>query len=317
MRNMLVSLFVLIALLMAACGSATPTTDTEHIEDMADTGPIGADTTGDNSTDAPADEDATTPTVLRLATTTSTADSGLLDEILPDFEAQYKAQVDVVAVGTGQAIALGENGDADIIMVHARQREDEFVDNGFGVNRRDVMYNDFVIVGPGDDPASIRDTPIAADAFQAIAAANAPFAARGDDSGTSTKELGIWESAGITPSADLQWYNALGQGMGETLIVADELLAYTLTDRGTYLSMQEQLPNLEIMVGGASIEENEDTVLYNPYGIIPVNPELHTGINAELAEQFAEWITSAAIQDQIGEFGIDTFGQPLFFPNEE
>jgi len=252
--------------------------------------------------------------VLRLATTTSTADSGLLVVILPDFEQKYNVKVDVVAVGTGQALKLGENGDADVVLVHARKQEDAFVAAGFGVNRRDVMYNDFIVVGPVDDPAGIKGMPKAADAFKAIAAKQATFDARGDNSGTSTKELSIWASTGMTPTAELSWYKSLGQGMGETLTTANEQRAYTLSDRGTYLSMRDKLPNLMILVGGATIDENKDKALLNPYGVIPVNPAKHPSIKSDLAEQFATWITSAEVQAKIGEYGKDTFGQPLFYP---
>jgi tungstate transport system substrate-binding protein len=276
------------------------------------TAPSESPTEAAEPTSAEVSESSAESSTLRLATTTSTADSGLLDAIIPAFEEEYNATVDVVAVGTGQALEMGENGDADVILVHARAREDAFVAEGFGINRRDVMYNDFVVVGPESDPADIAGTPLAADAFAAIAEAEAPFASRGDDSGTHTKEMIIWEQAGIEPSGD--WYNSLGQGMGPTLIAADELEAYTLTDRGTYLSMNEELPDLEVLVGGDSIEENADPLLLNPYGVIPINPELHPEVNAELAGQFAEWLTNAEVQDRIGEFGRDTFGQPLFFP---
>ena len=257
------------------------------------------------------------PEVLRLATTTSTADSGLLDAILPGFEEANNARVDVVAVGTGQAIELGEAGDADVILVHARAREDAFVAEGHGINRRDVMYNDFIIVGPTADPASVAGMPLAADALTAIAAANAPFASRGDDSGTHTKELSLWKAAGITPDPASGWYNSVGQGMGETLTFANEAGAYTLTDRGTFLSMRDNLPDLAVMVGGDSIDGNADPALLNPYGVIPVNPDKSEAINSKLAEKFAEWITSDEVQQQIGQFGVDTYGQPLFYPNAQ
>ncbi|MBK9714423.1 MAG: substrate-binding domain-containing protein [Kouleothrix sp.] len=266
-------------------------------------------------TEAPAPT-AAAGQVLRLATTTSTADSGLLDAILPDFEKQYGAKVEVVAVGTGQALKLGENGDADVVLVHARKQEDAFVKNGFGIDRRDVMYNDFIIVGPKDDPAGIKGVAKAADAFKAIAEKKATFDARGDNSGTSTKELGIWSSTGITPTADLGWYKSLGQGMGETLTTANEQQAYTLTDRGTYLSMLDKLPDLTVLVGGATIDENKDKALLNPYGVIPVNPAKHPGINAQLAEQFAAWITSPETLAKIAAYGKDKFGQPLFYPGK-
>lgn len=254
------------------------------------------------------------PQVLRLATTTSTDDSGLLDAILPDFEEEYNAQVDVVAVGTGQAIALGEAGDADVILVHARSREDQFVADGHGGERFDVMYNDFVLVGPPDDPAGVRDMPLAQDALAAIAAAGATFASRGDDSGTHTTERGLWQAAGFAEDPAGEWYKSLGQGMGETLRFADESGAYTLTDRGTFLAQQANLPNLEILVGGASIAQNQDPALLNPYGVIPVNPD-KGNINAELAQQFATWLTSTETQQVISEFGVETFGQPLFYPD--
>ena len=257
------------------------------------------------------------PEVLRLATTTSTADSGLLDAILPAFEEANNARVDVVAVGTGQAIELGEAGDADVILVHARAREDAFVAEGHGTERHDVMYNDFVIVGPTDDPAGVAGMSSAAEALAAIAAAGAPFASRGDDSGTHTKEMSLWETAGVTPDPAGGWYNSLGQGMGETLTFANEAGAYTMTDRGTFLFMRDNLPNLVVVVGGESIADNADPKLLNPYGVIPVNPEKSEAINAELARKFAEWLTSPEVQTMIGEFGVETFGQPLFYPNAQ
>ena len=295
-RNCLIA--ALLALLLAACGGATTAVPT-----AAPAAP----------TAVPEPTAAPEPKVLRLATTTSTADSGLLDAILPDFEQQYNAKVEVVAVGTGQALKLGENGDADVVLVHARKQEDAFVAAEFGINRRDVMYNDFVIVGPSDDPAGIKGQAKAADAFKLIAAKQAIFDARGDNSGTATKELSIWASAGISPTGELKQYNSLGQGMGETLITANEQGAYALTDRGTFLAMQDKLPNLVILVGGATIAENADKALLNPYGVIPVNPAKHAGVQAELAEQFAAWITSAAVQATIGEYGKEKFGQPLFY----
>ncbi|HEU5014429.1 MAG TPA: substrate-binding domain-containing protein [Roseiflexaceae bacterium] len=291
-RRML-PLLLLVAALLSGCGS----------------------TTAASTSSATASTSAGGPGTLRLATTTSTADSGLLDAILPDFEQKYNARVDVVAVGTGQALKLGENGDADVVLVHARKLEDAFVAQGFGVNRRDVMYNDFIIVGPKDDPAGIKGMAQAADAFKAIAARQASFAARGDNSGTATKEQSIWASAGITPTTQMPWYKSLGQGMGETLTTANEMPAYTLADRGTYLSMKDRLPNLAIMVGGQTIDENKDKALLNPYGVIPVNPEKHSGINADLAEKFAAWITSPETQQKIGAYGKDKYGQPLFYPS--
>lgn len=256
------------------------------------------------------------PQVLRLATTTSTDNSGLLAEILPDFEEIYNAQVDVIAVGTGQAIALGESGDVDVILVHARSSEDAFVQAGHGTQRADVMYNDFILVGPVDDPAGVEGVALAKDALSAIADAEAVFASRGDDSGTHSKELSLWSSAGISTDSVGEWYKSLGQGMGDTLTFANETGAYTLTDRGTYLSMQDNLSNLVVMVGGSSIDENQDSSLYNPYGVIPVNPD-KGNINFELAESFVEWLTSVGTQQVIAGFGVDLFGQPLFYPDSQ
>lgn len=255
--------------------------------------------------------------ILRLATTTSTADSGLLDAILPDFEAEYNADVDVVAVGTGQALTIGENGDADVVLVHARAREEKFVADGHAPARYDVMYNDFVIVGPPDDPAGIRGAQKASVAFKAIARAEAPFASRGDDSGTHTKEKALWAAAGLEPGPDDEWYSSLGQGMGNTLIFTNEQQTYTLTDRGTFLSMKSQLPNLTVLVGGDSIADNPDPELYNPYGVMPVSPETHPGVNHDLAMTFVKWLTSVPIQKEIAEYGKAKFGQPLFYPNSK
>lgn len=260
---------------------------------------------------APWEDEAET---LRLATTTSTDDSGLLDAILPDFEAQYDATVDVIAVGTGQALELGERGDVDVVLVHARKLEDQFVAAGYGINRQDVMANDFIIVGPAADPAGIASTDSASEAFKMIAGAEAPFASRGDESGTNVRELALWEAASLSPESG-GWYSALGQGMGETLITADEMGAYTLTDRATFLSMQDDLPNLTVLLGGESIAENPDLdELANPYGVIQVNPERHDGIDADLAAAFVEWLISPETQAAIGEFGHDEFGQFLFKP---
>lgn len=256
------------------------------------------------------------PEVLRLATTTSTEDSGLLEAILPDFEDQYNARVDVVAVGTGQAIALGESGDADVILVHARSREDAFVADGHGTGRADVMYNDFIIVGPADDPAGIQGMELASEALTAIADSVSTFASRGDDSGTHSKERSLWEAAGLPSDPEGDWYDSLGQGMGDTLRYANETGAYTMTDRGTFLSQQDNLPNLVIMVGGSSIDENADLSLYNPYGVIPVNPD-KGNINNELAQSFVTWLTSVDVQAVIAEFGIDIYGQPLFYPDSQ
>lgn len=258
---------------------------------------------------------------LRLATTTSTADSGLLDAILPDFEKKFNCKVDVIAVGTGQALEIGSKGDADVVLVHARASEDKFVKDGFAKERFDVMYNDFVVVGPKSDPAKIGGAKSAKDAFKLIADSQSAFASRGDKSGTNTKELAIWASAGITPTKEMKWYNALGQGMGETLLASNEGSFYTLADRGTWLSMHgfdirtNKVPNLVIVLGGETIDQNPDKALYNPYGVMAVNPDKFPSVNAALAKNFVRWILSPETQQLIGAYGKEKFGQALFYAN--
>ena len=243
---------------------------------------------------------------LILATTTSTENSGLLAYILADFEQEYQVMVDVVAVGTGQALKLGEDGNADVLLVHARAREDAFMDAGHGVRREDVMYNDFVIVGPADDPDGIRGGNDAAEALTKIAEAQATFVSRGDDSGTHTKEKAIWKTAGIEPAGE--WYISAGQGMGAVLTMADELQACTISDRATYLARTLEGLALEILVEG-------DPVLFNPYGVIAVNPDKGEHIQADLANQFIDWLISIPTQEKIAQFGTDKFGVPLFTPD--
>ena len=242
------------------------------------------------------------PQQLKIATTTSTNDSGLMDYLLPDFEARYNAQVDVIAVGTGQALALGQSGDVDVVLVHARPLEDKFVAEGYGVNRKDVMYNDFVILGPAGDPAGIAGLGSAPAALAQIAATQAPFVSRGDNSGTHVKEMALWEAAGVEPAGD--WYLSVGQGMGATLTVADEQRAYTLSDRGTYLKRLSEGIGLEIMVEG-------DPLLNNPYGVIMVNPERFPDVNADLAQKFVDWLTSPETQEAINAYRVN--GHQLFF----
>jgi tungstate transport system substrate-binding protein len=253
------------------------------------------------------------PSVLRLATTTSTDDSGLLKALLPAFEQKCACRVEVIAVGTGQALEIGRRGDADVLLVHSRKAEEQFVAERHARERRDVMYNDFVIVGPAADPARVGGIAVTRDAFAAIARAAAPFVSRGDRSGTDTKEQEIWAAAKLSP-AGRGWYRSLGQGMGETLVTANELLAYTLTDRGTWLSMREKLPALRLLLGGKTIAENHDPDLRNPYGVMAVNPDVHPGVNFSLATRFIEWLLSPETQRAIGGFGLERFGQPLFYP---
>jgi tungstate transport system substrate-binding protein len=249
---------------------------------------------------------AAAPQTLILATTTSTQDSGLLDFILPDFEKANNCKVDVIAVGTGQAIKLGEDGNADVLLVHARAQEDAFMGAGHGVRREDVMYNDFIIVGPAADLAGLKGLTNAAEAFQKLAQAQAPFVSRGDESGTHTKEKAIWKAAGIEPKGD--WYISAGQGMGAVLTMANEQQAYTLSDRATYLARTLEGIELKILVEG-------DPILFNPYGVIAVNPAKGSHIKADLANTFIDWLISLPTQEKIGQFGVDKFGSPLFTPD--
>ncbi|MGM0366210.1 MAG: substrate-binding domain-containing protein [Actinomycetota bacterium] len=241
-----------------------------------------------------------------LATTTSTYDSGLLDQLIPPFEEETGYRVKPVAVGTGEALAMGRRGEADILLVHSREAEDEFVQQGYGTERKDVMYNDFIIIGPASDPLNIEGLQ-AVKALAAISDGQLLFISRGDNSGTHAKEISIWEKAGIDPGGD--WYMESGQGMGETLRIANEKQAYTLTDRGTYLAQESNL-DLVVLVEG-------DDLLFNPYGVICVNYEKFesVNINYEGAMAFANFITSSRGQAIIEEFGIDKFGQPLFYPD--
>ncbi|MBI4787935.1 MAG: substrate-binding domain-containing protein [Chloroflexi bacterium] len=252
---------------------------------------------------------------LILSTTTSTADSGLLAFILPDFENKFNCKVDVVAVGTGQAIAIGQRGDADVLLVHDRPAEDKFVADKNARERFDVMYNDFILVGPKNDPAKTNGMKLAKDAFKAIMDTKSTFASRGDKSGTNSKELSVWATLGVTPTKDLPWYNALGQGMGETLLFSNDKQAYTLTDRATWLAQQSKLSGLTVLVGGANINENADKDLYNPYGVMAVNPDKFPGVKYDMAMNFVKWITSADEQKVINTFGVDRYGQQLFYGN--
>jgi len=242
---------------------------------------------------------------LKLATTTSTQDSGLLDVILPDFEAKTGYKVEVIAVGSGAAISMGESGDADVLLVHSRAAEDQFVADGFGIDRHDVMYNDFLIIGPAVDPAGIKGSADAAGALTKISETRAIFLSRGDDSGTHKKELSVWKAAGIAPSGD--WYNSVGQGMADTYRMANEMQGYTLIDRATYLSNKDNY-TLEALVEG-------DEILFNPYGVIAINPKKYPNINYAGATAFIEWLISEETQAIIAEFGQEQYGQSLFIPD--
>ena len=241
---------------------------------------------------------------ITLSSTTSTQDSGLFGYILPIFKAATGIEVHVVAVGTGQALAIGQRGDADALLVHDRPGEDKFVAEGYGIDRRDVMYNDFVIVGPSADPAGIRGLKDAKAALMKIATAKAPFASRGDDSGTNRMELRLWKSAGIAPDPHGGWYRDVGQGMGPTLNIAAGMNAYTLTDRATWANFKNR-QSLEILIEG-------DTVLLNPYGSILVNPAKWPQVKIGDAKIWHEWLTTKLGLDAITSYKIN--GEELFFP---
>ncbi len=279
--SLLLTFVLMLGLFVAACGGEDETTTTAAAETTA---------TAEASD-------------LILASTTSTQDSGLFDVLIPAFNEVYpQYTVKVIAVGSGEALKLGEGGDADVLLVHSPAAEETFMENGFGIERKAVMYNDFIIVGPAADPAKIKGGTDAVAALKAIAAAQALFFTRGDQSGTHTKELSLWEKAEIEPAGD--WYQTTGQGMGDTLTIADQQSGYTLSDRATYLTKLDSLA-LEILVEG-------DTALFNQYHVITCA----NGVNMQGASDFLNWIITDEVQDNvIGTFGVEEFGQPLFVPN--
>jgi len=238
-----------------------------------------------------------------MATTTSTDNSGLLEVILPPFEKMCGVTVDVIAVGTGKAIKLGESGNVDVILVHAPQAEKRFIAQGYGINRRDVMHNDFIIVGPASDPAQIKGEKSVTKAFRRIAQTSSMFISRGDDSGTHKKEKEIWKKAGIIPQGT--WYLEAGQGMGTVLQMAHEKIAYTFSDRGTYLAYRSKI--------GLVIISEGDPILYNPYGVIAVNPARHPHVNYVKAMALIGWLTSPECQRMIAQFKKG--GEILFHPD--
>ncbi|MEC1772921.1 ABC transporter substrate-binding protein [Schinkia azotoformans] len=240
-----------------------------------------------------------------LATTTSTQDSGLLDVLVPMFEEQTGFMVKTIAVGTGKALEMGQNGEADVLLVHAPESEQPLVDSGVVTNYQLVMHNDFIVVGPKEDPAGIKGLTSTVEAFKKIAENNALFVSRGDDSGTHKKELGLWKNAEIEPSG--KWYQETGQGMGATLKVASEKDGYSLTDRATYLALKHEL-NLDIIL------EGEESLL-NIYHVMQVNPEKFENINGDVAKAFVDFMVAPETQKVIGEFGVEEFGEPLFFPD--
>ena len=293
-------------LVLCACGkTAGGSGETE-----ADTKATAAESTETEGAETGSAEGKGT---LILATTTSTKDSGLLDEILPVFEEATGYSVDVVSVGSGEAMKMGENGEADVLLVHSPASEKAFVEAGHADEdgRKDVMYNDFILFGPKDDPAGIyAEAPNdAIKAFQMLSDTESTFISRSDDSGTHKKELSIWEKCGIEPSGD--WYVEAGAGMGAVLEMANETLAYTLSDRATWLNLAL---DEDLMI---VCEKDESGVLYNQYGVICVNPEKNDAINYEGAKAFQNWIVSEETQTLIGEYGVEKYGAPLFTPNAQ
>jgi len=244
--------------------------------------------------------------ILILATTTSTYDTGLLDVLLPPFESQCKCKVKAIAVGTGQALRLARDGSADIVLVHDRTAEDQFVADGFGVKRYDVMFNDFVLVGPLEDPAKLAGTKDAVVAFGTISRSGTLFASRADESGTHKKELTIWKKAGLTPTGSS--YLQVGSGMAATLRVANEKGTYCLTDRGTWLAHKKELTNLSVAV-------EKDPILLNYYSVIAVSPDKHPNVNGGAAKKFIKFLTGSQGQRIIRDFGKDKYGESLFTPN--
>jgi tungstate transport system substrate-binding protein len=280
----IVSLYLLIlSFILAACASATP---------VATVAPTMAPTQPSNPT-------------LILATTTSTQDSGLLDILVPDFQTRTGFIVKTIAVGSGEAMKMGQECNADVLLVHSPSAEVEFMDNNYGSDRRLVMHNDFIIVGPAADPAGIKGMATAAESFTEISTSQSPFISRGDNSGTHSKELGIWKSANITPEGE--WYLESGQGMGATLIMASEKAAYALTDRATYLANKDNYQLVPLV-------ESEKALL-NIYHVIVVNPENCTTVNNAGAIAFADYMVSPGAQELIGGFGVEKFGAPLFTPD--
>jgi tungstate transport system substrate-binding protein len=287
-RNIFLTLLLVLSIVLTACASAAPTT-----------APIA---------EAPTEEAPANPNII-LATTTSTQDSGLLDVLVPMFEEQTGYTVKTVAVGTGEALKMGEEGNADVLLVHAPSSEVTYMEGGFGKDRELVMHNDFIIVGPADDPAGIKGLG-PKDAFVAIYNTGSPFVSRGDDSGTHKKEVSFWTKAELDPVTEKPaWFVETGQGMGASLKVASEKGAYILTDRATYLANKDNL-QLAILLEG-------NNALLNVYHVITVNPDKWPKVNYEGAVAFEKFITDPAIQEVIGQFGVEKYGEPLFYPDAD
>jgi tungstate transport system substrate-binding protein len=289
--SMLNTVLLVIILLVAACSAPAPSPVTK---------PSPAPTPAPAAPAKPANPE------LILATTTSTQDSGLLDVLIPMFEQKTGYKVKTIAVGSGQAMTMGERGEADVLLVHAPDSEVKFMQAAHGINRKLVMHNDFIVVGSATDPAGIKGTTSAVETLKKLAGAKALFVSRGDNSGTNQLEVKVWKAAAVDPKAQT-WYQESGQGMGATLNIAAEKGGYTITDRATYLANKKNL-NLDILVQG-------DPILLNIYHVIQINPQKSTKINAEGAKAFADFVLAPETQQFIGKFGADKYGQPLFFPD--
>ncbi len=303
-RNILLTLLLVLSITLTACASATPTTAPVAEAPVATEAPAT-----EAPTEAPATEAAQANPNIILATTTSTQDSGLLDVLVPMFEEQTGYTVQTVAVGTGEALKMGEEGNADVLLVHAPSSEVTYMEGGFGKDRELVMHNDFIIVGPADDPAGIKGLG-PKDSFVAIYNSGSPFVSRGDDSGTHKKEVSFWTKAALDPATEKPaWFIETGQGMGASLKVASEKGAYILTDRATYLANKDNL-QLDILLEG-------NNALLNVYHVITVNPDKWPKVNYEGAIAFSKFMTDPAIQEVIGKFGVDKYGQQLFIPDAD
>lgn len=299
-----IMIFALITTVFAGCGEESSSPESESGTNSAASSEA---TSGEETTHSPEGEASASSESkgkIILATTTSTQDSGLLEYILPVFTSETGWDVDTIAVGTGAAIQMGRDGEADVLLVHSRADEDKFVADGCAEKRYDVMYNDYIVVGPKDGEITLTSDVKAA--FKSIAEKNLPFVSRGDDSGTHKKELAIWKSVGIDP-AEHSVYISAGQGMGATLAMANEMKAYTLSDRATWLTLKSK--------GDLDIVCEKDANLFNYYGVIPVSSSVSDKINTEGGQAFADWIISPSTQELIGKFGVEEYGQALFTPN--
>ena len=301
-RNIVLTFLLIFSIILTACGASAVATTAPATEAVVAT---------EAATQVPTHAPVMPPTNpnLILATTTSTQDSGLLDVLIPMFEEQTGYIVQTVAVGSGEAMKMGEEGNADVLLVHAPSSEVTFMEGGFGKDRMLVMHNDFIIVGPADDPAGIKGLG-PKDALIAIYSLGVPFVSRGDDSGTHKKEVSLWKKAGLDPATEKpEWFIETGQGMGASLTIASEKGAYILTDRATYLANKDNF-QLELLLEG-------DNSLLNVYHVITINPEKWTAVNYDGAIAFAKFITDPATQAVIAEFGLAEFGQPLFYPDAD